>query len=462
MIQDSIATEALVQRGRTPLYNDLVSLYQDTQEALSGLKKVSPDKYNVQLKLMDYPKKLKQIIHKHMGITISKVEVVESRGVNAFATFDVSDSLMKQLESGKKSFPNIIDTITSVYDDHSASIKTNNTPSPQFGFHFGIYVGFWRMRNPDGSFHFSADELAAVTLHEIGHFDHWIRTMSQPIIRTLDASDLLDYVKHQPDRKMILTILSKLKTSKHLDASWSPILKTTDKYFKSTQDYVAPEYTQAVTALETLIVAEISSRSVRDFNVLSFWGMYEKAQTPTTKLYEIDAERSADEFASRNGAYAPLASALQKMNAFNDKQSLLYVKQFMWTFPGILVSALSKFSALLQISAEDIAYGYDPIIRRLELIAQTAKHAYADSDLPQDVKDDIRQQIQVTETYIRERERSPYRVLRKQIKEWKDAIGKFGRIIGSPLQSRLQGDYHRLQDANRDLGRHSLYYLADK
>ena len=75
---DMIATEALLQRGRTPLYNDLVSLYQETQDALRELKSASPAEYNLKLKYIDYPKKLHDVVKKHMGILITKIFIIEN------------------------------------------------------------------------------------------------------------------------------------------------------------------------------------------------------------------------------------------------------------------------------------------------------------------------------------------------------------------------------------------------
>jgi hypothetical protein len=382
--------------------------------------------------------------------------------VNAYATLDIPDSLVNKLEKDRVTLPNLMQKINSVYDDRSGTVISQSNSYKDFGFQFGIYTGFWRMRKKDGSFYFTPEEIAAITLHEIGHFDYWIKVMSQPITRMLDASDLIDYVKDKPEPKTILLILDRLRASKYLDRSWRDMLKVTRDYFGSKPDITNPEYTQALTAMEALIVAEVGNKSVSDINVMTIWGEYDHTNLPNTRLYEVDSERSADEFAARNGAYAPLISALKKMADFEDTESSVYVKQFMWVFPGVIFSFLMKFSSLFKISGEDISFGYDPIVRRLELIAQTAKHAFSNTDLPQHVKEDIFSQIKEIEMYIKEREMSPYRIVRKNIKVWKDEFSKFGRIIISPLHSRLGGDYRRLQDANRNLGRHSLYYLSDK
>lgn len=459
-MDSQIATEALLQRGRTPLYNDLVDLYQETQDALRDLKNASPAKYNLQLKYINYPKKLKAIIKTHMGLFLTKVEIVESKSVNAFATFDVSSKVISQLEKGKRSFVNMIDKISNVYDSRKAFAATESRPD--FGFWFGINSGMWSMRNKDNSFFFTAEEMASLTLHEFGHFDHWIRTMSLPVSKILDASDIINYVKTDPDNATILIILSKLRSSKYLDKSWKDALDVTTKYFKDNKDSSDPMYKEAIATLETLIISDVSSRSISDINTLTIFGYFDVVQTPHTTIHELDSERSADDFASRNGAYAALASVLRKIDSFNDVNSHFYVKQFMWSFPGIIVSLLMKFSAVLDVSAEDVSFGYDPMIRRLELIAQTAKHAFSDQDLPVEVRNDINQQIKDVESYIKQREKSPYRVFRKQIKMWKDSISRLGRIVVSPMHSRLPGDYRRLQDANRNLGRHSLYYLAQK
>lgn len=459
-MDSQIATEALLQRGRTPLYQDLVDLYQETQDALRDLKNASPAKYNLQLKYLDYPKKLKAIIKNHMGLSVTKVDLVESKLPTAFATFDISNVVVEQLEEGRKRFSNLMDKITNVYNSRSASAQTN--PTLDFGFRFGISTGFWSMRNKDNSFFFTAEEIAASTLHEIGHFDYWVRTMSQPVARLLDASDIIDYVKTKSDRKTLMIILNQLRTSKYLDKSWRDVLEVTTRYFKNTVEYTEPTYSEAITTLETLIVSELSSRSVVDLNVLTIWGLKDLNQTTDTALYKTDSERNADEFASRNGAYSALASVLKKISEFNLTNNYFYIKQFMWSSPGVVVDLLARFTTLLKIGAEDVSFGHDPIIRRLELITQTAKHAFSDSDLPPEVKKDISRQIKDVEDYIAHREKSSYRIVRKQIKEWKDSVSRLGRIVISPVHSRLPGDYRRLQDANRNLGRHSLYYLAQK
>lgn len=461
-MNQAIALEALLQRGRTPLYLDLVSLYRETQDALRELKKASPAKYNIQLKLLDYPKKLKAIVKHHTGLNLITVTVVESRSVNAYATIDMQKNLIDRITKGRQYLPNVLDKINNVYDDRKAKVEDDKVIPSDIGFHFGIFVGFWRMRNSDGSFHFTPEELAAVTLHEIGHFDHWIRTLSKPILKVLDASDIITYVKSDPDRKIILTILDKLKVSKSLDKSWSAVLKVTDLYFRSNVTYSDPQLTEALTCLETLIVAEVSSASLAHVNTLSLFLEHPQHSTPNTKLYGVDAERSADEFAARNGAYSELASSLVKITDLSDTNSLMTVNQFVWVFPGVIFSTLMKLSSLLQVSMEDIAFGYDPIVRRLELVAQTAKHALSDSELPIEIKSDILEQIKTTEMYIQKRAKSPYRTFRKKIKDWKDAVGKYGRVVISPIHDRTMVDYQRLQDASRNLGRHSLYYLSEK
>ena len=462
MAQDEVGLEALLQRGRTPLYNDLVSLYQETQNALYGLKNASGAQYNLKLKSTGFVKSLKDIAKKHMGINIAQVDIMETRTPNAYATILVPGSIGQMLTNQKKSFSSVLDSIRAVYDDREGRVVDPTYEQVEFGFVFGISVAFWAIRKPDGSFYFSPDEVAAVTIHEIGHFDHWIRTLGRPVFRLLDASDILTYIRKDPDRAVILTLLDKLKKSKHLDPSWKVVLKPTDAYFRNNDTYTDPEYKRNLSAVEMLIGAELARTTVVEFTRMTMAGSSLGTKEVTSALHGIDTERNADEFSVRNGAYSALAAALTKSNKFADESSSALTHLFLWSAPAYSISWFMKFKAVFDVGAEDMVFGYDSITRRLELMAQTAKHAFSDAALSPTVKEDIRQQIKEIESYVAAREKSNYRIIRKRLHEWKTSIGKFGRVIASPIENRMHADYGRLQNANRDLGRHSLYYLAQK
>ena len=101
-------------------------------------------------------------------------------------------------------------------------------------------------------------------------------------------------------------------------------------------------------------------------------------------------------------------------------------------------------------------------MRRFELIIETAKHAFHDANLPPEAAEDIKQEIALAEQYLESYRSGKNRKIRAGLKNWKDAIGKFGRVFKAPFQDRLSQDYQKLQDATLSVTRHPLYYLANK
>lgn len=453
----SIALESLVQRGRSALYIDLVSLYQESQDALREAYKASPAQINMGLKNIDFVERLKTTVRKHTGMVLAKVVIDERREPNAYATIIESATTSKALRAGTVTYGMVMEKIDRYYNDRTAQLSMPTVDTP-LGFVFGIATAFWAMRNEDKSYYFTPDECAAITLHEIGHFDHWIRTGFRVYERTLDAADIVNYIKATPDKEVILAILDKIQKSKHIDKSWDKIIKATYEYFRTTNSFDDPLYVEALSTLTVLMEAELANFSLPLFNM--FYNG-DKGRV-TTRLHDIDSERSADEFASRNGAYSAMTSALSKLERIRSSDATLLMKQFMWTPPALVVGLLLKLHTIFDVAAEDIAQGYDPLLRRLELITQTAKHAFADANLPENIKDDIKRQIRESEGYIAGYRSSMHRQFRAKLKEWKDNVGKFGRILSSPIHNRLSGDYERLQDSTRSLSRNPLYYLAQK
>lgn len=405
-----------------------------------------------------FPKKLIACVFEHMGIRLTRVAVSKSWQPNAMAVMGATNSGVRAIRSNLTTFADILSKINEVYDDRTATLKEDRMKESHFVFQLEVTSAFWGIRDGAGDYVYTADEVASVILHELGHFDHWIRVGLRGYRRIIDAGDIIDYVKQSPDPETIAALLEKLNKSPYIGNSWQPILKAVNQYFAGNPNQVEERYLEAISSMCILVEAEFSTRMLRIIGT----ALPLKLDRRESLSIEVDAERSADEFAARNGAYEAHVKAFTKM--YNEDNGAAYrtLRQFLWSGPALSLLYLNRFFSAFHIGAEDVAFGYDPLFRRLGLTIQAAKHAFSDADLSDSAKQDIHQQIVSAEEYLKAVASTPRRKIRLQIKSWVEAVGKMGRIVGSPIHSRQMGDYWRLQNATRDLSRNPLHYIAQR
>jgi len=181
-----------------------------------------------------------------------------------------------------------------------------------------------------------------------------------------------------------------------------------------------------------------------------------------SEVFDIDAERSADDYMVRNGAGPALTSFLVKTDKFTGPEGKLFWEQVFGAYIPIVSTLILGFISTFDLSPEEVTNGYDPLVRRLELILETSKHAFQDENLPDDVAIELKKDIKELEGYIKQYNSAEHRKRRLMIKKWKDNISSFGRLIALPFKNRLTEDYTKLQNANRSLSRNPLYWLAKR
>lgn len=446
-----VGTESLVNRGKSPFFHALVSLYQESQIALQDAYTCS-DEVVYALKEFQFQKKLKALILQQ-NFPIHSVSLFQRREVNMMAIVTVEKPSIKTTPLGMH-----MSVWREVYNDRTGRIDIDLPKNTPITFKIAINVGCWLTRLPDKSYYCTPDELAALTLHELGHVDHWIRTVGRVSRATLDASDMIDYIQSQPPVEDILKIIALVEASPYLDKSWIKTLHATKAYFETSNNATDPAYWEALSALTLAVTAMCSQVTLRAVNTLQ---IFDTSKVKSATLH-VDAERSADDFSARHGATAALVSALVKLENQSAKAITLYDALSETQDASLATQLFAQFKARLDFSPEVMTNGYDPLILRLQLIVETAKHAFHDADLPEDAATDLKQQITDAEQYIKSYENQSYRKTRAQIKQWLDRVSVLGRLVTSPFQDRLEGDYTHLQDATRSLSRHPLYYLAKK
>jgi hypothetical protein len=445
--------ESLIQRGKSPFFTDLVSVYQDSQKGLRELPDLKSGDVYHHLQQIKFSERIKDIVFKYTGILLSWVRVYNSTMPNLVAKSSINPPLMQRKAGYLMTSGMIHEKINSTYNDRTGVITNPDVLQLGLSFSLNISVAWWTMRNHDGSFYLTPEEFAAFTLHEIGHIDHAIRSYSRVTQRIQNASDIVTYITTNADNTSALELVAQLKKSKDLTAEWRKVLAVCEAYFKTQSNQTDSTYTEALNMVVATASAEAATNAL---------GFYNRDVQLSTKVLKVDDERSADEYASRNGAYAALTSALKKLEDLNDKNSILYYQQVKTNKVAMVLASLRTFKQLFRISAEDINGNYDPFLKRVELITETAKHAFQDADLPDDIKKDLHQQIAECESYIDEFKASAHHRTRMMLKTWVDNVGKLGRIVKAPFQVRLVEDYERLQNETRSLTRNQLFYLADK
>ena len=455
-MEKKIASESLVQQGRSALFTDLVSLCQSSQDALqeasnSSLKVLSA------LRKIGFTSALMKLIKKHMNINLTRIDIDEDAFPNAMCVLYATKFFDKTVTSQKQTIGQVLEKINILYDDKQGYLEKPLHKESPLLFYLCITTGWWTAKK-DGRYFLTSEEMAAIILHELGHLDHYIRQIQRVYYRMMDAHDLIDYTLEQPNNDIILKIIDKLKTSSYLNKNWKDVLTTTETYFKQPSLDDA-SYLEVLSALSALVTAEAAW-----YNLSSFSGniVYPLSDEIITNITRVDIERSADEFASRNGAYEALSSALTKIYSLVDKNSYLYYKQFLWAAPAAIVASLQKFKALFDVSGEEITGTYDPLVRRLELIVETGKHSFGQMNLPSHIKQDIRTQLKDCETYIKEYRSTNQYKMRLKIISWLETIRKTNRLVFAPFHNRLIKDYERLQQATRSISRNPFYYLNDQ
>jgi hypothetical protein len=456
-MSEYIALESLLQRGRSSLYIDLVSLYQESFDALYDAPGTTNDYIVDKLKSIGFTTRLVKTINKHLGDLIVGTYVTKTTIPNLHCftgTISRSKHRNKPITHGS-----LVERINKVYNNKTGVFDYNTDAHDRVVGKIAVSTAFWKLRNTDNTYYFTAEELAAATLHEIGHIDYYIRTMDRVSSRLQDASDIAEYISTHSDTKDVLLLIEALKKSPDLDSSWLKVLGTIEKYFSTSNSRDRDdEYNEALSTISTIVTSDMSSYTKQAIDSLELT----KSNTKQTLISVVDKERSSDEYSFRHGTYSALSSFFLKTGKLSTKDIDVYYRLFSDGNTSTILKLLEQFLFTFGIHAEDIANGYDSDIRRMELAVETAKHAFSDEDLPDDVKSDIKQQIAEIDQYLHEYKAIPHRELRKKIYDWKENIVKFGRVITLPFSTRLGKDYETLQNHIRSLSRHSLNYLAKK
>jgi hypothetical protein len=396
-----------------------------------------------------------EIVEKHMKLTLSRVSVYPTLSVNASAGWEIPDQTVGAVSRGKFSPPEFMAVVAKQYNHRTGAYASLRDVSKYMKFSLMVTSGLLGLTNAEDVPFLTAEEVAAVILHEIGHFDHFIRTLFRTTTIVLDACDVLNRTAANHDLASARTLLHEIDRGR-LPGDWRKIYDKVEAYFAGPS--ADPNDSQFVEALDVLILIYRKSNGLLIKSLWAPW-ILSHGDRFSTNNEAVDAERSADEFSARNGAYSALIGALAKMR---DDTDLRRRSVHMTFVPLAVWSILDRIGKSMAVFTNDSDGVYDGFIPRLRMIADTAKHAMHDPDLPKDVKSDIAAQVEEAELRLKELTSAPYRRTQEALRKLIGTLGAGASALLLPFEYRVVKDTERLQTATRDISRNSLYYLADK
>ena len=296
---------------------------------------------------------------------------------------------------GKTEFdPSLFDSLDSKIDLNKSSFVTN--PKQYLAIFYIFAATYLGEEVFGGTAVWTAEEHAAVILHELGHALSMFEHMADMYYRADVACNSIRYLNQQADDKTLITTISKLDTAVrgHHDESWAKQFDEALTTIKKNDAATKKDEPGMVVA--SLILSYFCSVIGTMFARLGESGSFGKinadihksSDTVVTLSNAGYSERIADEFVSRHGLSAALASALKKMNTYGYTRTALadaihnhvVSKIIVGTFNGILYA---MFGMLLYVEEGTC----DPLWLRIEHILRNNMVVFKDETLSPELRD---------------------------------------------------------------------------
>lgn len=514
--------EAIDFQIRSKLYNDLVNIFQMGFEfrntidigMVSNRGEVAIRNFRA-MEMCNYVKKFlmpefTKVVYMHTGLTVSKVQVhtdVNAGPIGMFAvdlsfgdviaalgTMDritgvsrnkLSKSMQEFMEVSKN-----FDTTTGKITNNKYGTDKKISVKMYFDALYAYCLHDFMSKHLVEPL--TASELAAVMLHEIGHALTVVERAGDYYFQQRRLTEHLNYVKQNEDVVDIVEdiypvlkaglkelVKNKDLNGKHI-AFLNRALDTVKKATDSLQDIPPDTSITIISAikmiLKTLIMAIASMVLVfYQFTLICKLGAEMTASMRLSESFRVDKtsdtfstahnlrfmERMADEFVSRHGASAPLASGLSKLFkgylSIGSIDSVTIRESFIFSLYFKLIGTI--FRMIFGIIPN---YTYEENYERLKRIAQNAITPLKQNDIP---------------TWLRKDLIEDYELVLATTKDYKgiwdtDCMKSFEyllscffnptMIIRNVTTGNLRRDYEKLSDKIDELMNNKLYYQANK
>lgn len=310
---------------------------------------------------------------------------------------------------------------------------------------------------------FTAAEIAATILHEIGHAMTFIEHSADMYYRTDVVSNTVKYTNSLTSNETIRPIVEKLQ-----EVDTAPATSAALQALKQTVNL--SRFTPLICLLELLwCLPTLVFVTLERLGVNSQYSILNESSTKTsdvvvTRNNQSYTERLADEFVSRHGLLAAYISGFAKSaqmqhEGHNLGSQVNLLKQF-----GVLQTLLITFQLvrtcfiwpLLMVDE----HTYDPPWLRYEHILQDAYVVFKDPELDTDIRTYYLNQIAEMQRLISDMKATKYHRIKQFI--FGKLLGIFNRnsAIDATTTANLSADYDQLQLWTNGLIKNKLYYHA--
>jgi hypothetical protein len=448
------ACERIYYQINHPLIKELTLVFQEIIDTSKSFRKyltrniINISERELQSKIEDYllegryEKRISEIIKKHTGIKSVIVSIPptpydtnammypEIKGVSEDYVAEAYDRLSGiDNQNVSERINNTFLLLAKSTDEQTARFDLNNTDTKvtlRLWLYFGLFVvDTFYVDKPD-IVPFTASEITAITLHEIGHIFTIVNSIADMHYR---ARLIEDTIKYYTD---------------HMDTTDKKKIADTLRLHNKNAAFANPSMTD-----EELFA--LTKLSLYDANITA----KSKIKVEVTKLSDFadsilnisHIERIADEYASRFGMSSYLASALTKIYTINAiGVGRITTSIGLPNFVISLIYNISEAMANYESKIDSTPPIYDDIIVRLRLLVQNNIAIFKNQDLPQDIR---AMYLKITEDTLH-------------------TIEQYGKVayvkkrisIYNALQERR--DYSLLQEFTRELMNNKLYYRAQQ
>ena len=486
------ATEAFVpSSGRSDLFNALSELCQSVFDNLPKdiadfSNNAAVDAAYAAMKAADFTKNLIAIVKTHLNLGITKVEIWKGQFLNAAMGFgiDIPKKGGKEqifaTDVPQYSLVNVLQILSQLSDtqNNDGSIAPSETISKLIIADFYFIPTWWVIPNLWPGYSVSADSIAAIILHELGHALNFYRDFGSIRKYNNVVSDLLPHVAKARTRKDYEEIFS---IYDQITEDLKNKLKDANTYALNARDI---KQAKDVIAAQTFLITEcrklLADTKDADLNTaknlnaslyfasvliieyaihLNGWFSYPLTELRKTDTQYTHEERLADEFAVRNGAGSALSSALLLLTTLGEK----YKNKPISTFRMIpVIKQVADFMAYLgtvtDVSSTVVCTTYDPPVERLRQIVKSSMGAIKDKSLDVAARDFYADQIKATQAILDEYANADTTKARQKFADLTGAVFTVAFIPLMIMLKRLGSQYHCLQDWTDNLIRNELAY----
>ena len=434
----TIAAESLLNQGYSAFYKDLVDVFTQVEDALKQAE--NPDYLNVvsAWQTSDVETKVIEIVKRYTGFTLTQVKLMKSKGPNAFI-------LWKNTWSSKTVPQAMIASMERLYDDKTGLLKDSakqKLPRLVLTLTHGLFNGF------------TSVEIASIILHEVGHIDYTVRFERLSQHTLVDTSNILTGLNGNPsvdDIRAIVKII--VQNTNKIPKPYLPAVQSIARYVDKPINVKDAQFLETVSTLAMLIQLTAGAKIISRLQL----SIVLKPDHFSTDQKFLDEEANADDYAVRQGAGPGLTSAMAKIHTTNRKVGLdITAVKDSYQF----TQWMDNYRKAVGHHIEDVVPIYYPYIQRIEVICQTAMHAFSQSDLSDEVIADLKHQITYMKAYIDGYYSVHRRDTRQAVQRWRNALTTLKHAVFYTTNNLLREQYNQLQQDTRNLSRHGLYYLA--